>query len=74
MKTSVAPFICTKCAIVGNCTTGEAESRGGAINVKIDPICRECNSGENLKVWDLLTCPKCNEKQMHYHYLSIPWD
>lgn len=74
MKYSVSPFMCTKCEIVTNCITGEAERRSGPISLSIVPRCSTCNSSDDLVKWDLLSCPKCNTKQMHYHYLSIPWD
>lgn len=71
---AVKPFLCTTCGEVNNAIVGKSERRGGPINIPIEPTCNICKSNAGLEEWDLLTCPKCNKPDMHYHYLPIAWD
>lgn len=72
--TAVKPYLCTGCNEVKNCIVGKSENRGGPINIALEPVCPLCKKGDHLINWDLLTCPKCGRSDMHYHYLSTPWD
>lgn len=74
MSQSFAPFICSTCHTVENLLIGKSEHKCGPITVKIAPKCNKCNSTNSLIEWDLLTCPKCNNKDMQYHYLPILFD
>jgi Zn finger protein HypA/HybF involved in hydrogenase expression len=74
MDHSFAPYLCRTCQTVENLIDGDAEYRCGPISVPVTPKCKTCESTNSLVRWDLLTCPKCEKKDMHYHHLPISID
>ena len=74
MNHSFAPYLCENCNTVENLITGDAEYRSGPISIPITPKCKTCESAESIVQWDLLTCPKCRKKDVHYHHIPIATD
>lgn len=74
MNHSYSPFLCTNCEEVKNLITGDAEYRCGPISIPVTPKCKTCGRTDSLVKWDLLTCPKCKRKDMHYLDVSIALD
>ncbi len=74
MNHSYAPFLCNNCHIVENLITGNAERRSGPISIPVTPKCKSCQSAESIEAWDLLTCPICGKRDMHYYFLPIATD
>ena len=74
----VQPLYCSECKTLKNIHIGDYVREEGPLTgnriKNVLPICKTCNSGEYLKLWDGKTCPCCFLEPMLYRDTWIVWD
>ena len=74
IRIQVKPMRCTVCGNTGNTLIARFESRNDPPVPLNELVCGTCKSIDSFEDWDLITCPKCNQKTMTQTSGITKWD